>query len=211
MQLFNAQFKKWLISIFTCLAFGVAQNISAQTTNSIPSNLFLTDNGFLFWYKSGQRLINVKKIKEAEKSPESRPAIEDPEGHWGQPTNGFQLSLRFEKQTFTNGEPIVAVMLIRNVTNAPLTHFKPTYVKVTRDGQPLKRKNGNGLDLIEITMWPETTLFPQTQHRYQENLNQSYDLNESGGYVFQAECKQPKTISQPASILITNVMTVQTP
>jgi len=190
----------WLI-ILIFLSFGISQNVLAQTTNSIPPNLFLTDNGFLFWYKSsGERVVNIKTIKEAEQSKESRPDNQDPEGHWGQTTNGFQVSLRFEKEKYTNGEPVLATMLMRNVTGKPETYFRPIYIVATKDGKVLRRKDDTGL--IEITMLPEISLFPQTQHRYQETLNQIYDLTPSGEYTFQAVCNHPKANSQIVNIKI---------
>lgn len=45
------------------------------------------------------------------------PAEQFPEGNWGKATNDLQLSLRFNKSIYTNGEPIVATILIRNVGN----------------------------------------------------------------------------------------------
>ena len=52
--------------------------------------------------------------------PKCRPAEDDPEGHWGAPSEGYQLSIRLEKETFTNGEPITASVLLRNVSDRPL-------------------------------------------------------------------------------------------
>ena len=69
-------------------------------------------------------MVEVKRIKDAAKLPESHPAEQDPEGHWGEATNGLQISLRFEKQTFTNGEPVNAVMFMRNVTNQPVAYCR---------------------------------------------------------------------------------------
>jgi hypothetical protein len=204
MRLTISYLKLWLVNIFVCLAVGLARNGIAQTTNSIPPNVFLTDNGFLFWYKpSGERLINLKKIEEAKKLPECRPAQQDAEGHWGLITNGFQLSLRFKKIMFTNGESIMATILIRNVTNQPEDYFRPTHVIANKDGMVLKIKGDT--DLKEITMLPKTTVFPHTQQMYQVDLTQIYSLNESGEYVFQAECNNPKVTSEKVSVMITSV------
>src|SRR5208283_2339530 len=74
------------------------------------NKVFLTEDGFL-------RVDRARKLEEAKKSKESLPAEEFPEGNWGTVTNGFQLSLRFEKTAFARGEPIVAVLLLRNTTN----------------------------------------------------------------------------------------------
>lgn len=184
------------------LAYAMIANIKAQTTNSIPKNIFLTDDGKVFWYKSGQRLIDVRKIEAAQNSSESRPASEDPEGHWGQATNGFQLSLRFERRTFTNGETIVATVLMRNITDRPQTYFRPIQIVAIKDGNVLKRKDN--MEPKQITVSPETTLFPQTQHKYKENLSQIFDLAENGEYIFQAVSNQPNVTSQKVSVLIVN-------
>jgi hypothetical protein len=207
MQLFDIQSKRWLASILAFLAFGVSQGFAGEpTTNSIPPNLFLTDKGFLFWYRgSGEKVVNIKDIKQAQSSPESRPSDQDQEGHWGQMTNGFQLSLRFEKEIFTNGEQFVAVTLMRNITNQPENYFLPIQIVATKDGKVLERKkNKKEIDLIEITRFPETTVFPQTQKREQVVLNGIYDLTNNGEYYFQAVCRHPEVKSQKVKILIKN-------
>ncbi|HET7625263.1 MAG TPA: hypothetical protein VFM25_08355 [Verrucomicrobiae bacterium] len=182
---------------------GIAFNISAQTTNTIPTDLFLTDDGFLFWYRpSGERVVNISKIKEAEKSPESLPANHNADGHWGEKTNGLQLSLRFPKYIFTNGESVVAIMLMRNITNKPQTYFRPPRILASQNGKVLKTKNDNGLHLMQVTMLPQTTLFPQTQNRFQIILNKVYDLSENGEYIFQAACHNPEVNSQKVSVII---------
>src|SRR3954471_23859078 len=86
----------------------------AQTTNTIPPNLYLTDDGKVFSFKSGQRMIRVRSIEEAKRLKESQSAEQDPDGHWGEITNGLQLSLRFEKGEYQVGEPLTAVVLLRN-------------------------------------------------------------------------------------------------
>jgi hypothetical protein len=189
-------YKKCVIGAFFCAILSA----SAQMTNSIPQNLFLTDNGFLFWYRSGERLVKVSEIKNALNSAESRPADQDSGGHWGQATNGFQLSLRFEKSTFTNGESIVAVTLVRNVTNVNETYFFPVQIIAVKDGKILEQKNNQ--EIISITMPPMKTLFPQTQNRYQVNLSQEYNLTEAGKYEFQAVCDHPEILSKNVSIKI---------
>jgi hypothetical protein len=96
---------------------------------------------------------------------------------------------------------------MRNVSDEPQMYFRPTRIMATKDGKLLKRKNETGV--IQITLSPETTLFPQTQHKYEVNLNQDYDFTENGEYIFQAECKQPKVTSQKVSVLITNAAQIK--
>lgn len=48
---------------------------------------------------------------------ESLPAVEFPKGNWGAVEGNIQLSLRFDKESYTNGEPIVATVILRNVAD----------------------------------------------------------------------------------------------
>jgi hypothetical protein len=162
-------------------------------TNSFPTNLFLTDNGRLFWYKKGERLVETRVIEEAQKSQESRPAERDPEGHWGAATNGFQLSLRFEKADYTNGEPVTGIILLRNVSDKPLKytraavigHPSPIAVSVWKDGKKANLKTDDGMFIVPSAIG--VTVHPRTQHRYQLRLERFYDLSQSGTYSVQAE------------------------
>lgn len=177
-------------------------SVSAQTTNCIPENTFITDDGRVFWYQHGQRLIDVSKIEQAKQSQESVPAEQDPQGNWGEQANGFQLSLRFEKQVFTNGEDIVGTILIRNIATNAQTYFRPAYIAAMKDGKPVKRLND--VKIKELTVSPETTLFPQSQHKSKEHLNQEYNLLETGKYEFQAACSRPQVTSKTVTIIVTN-------
>jgi len=167
-----------------------AQEIA--TTNSFPTNLFLTDEHGLFWYKGHERLIAVKKIEEAQKSRESRPADEDPEGHWGSVSHGCQISLSFEKLEFTNGEPVIATMLMRNVSDRPITYLRqiilghpsPIYVSVWQGEKTLRLKTDENISISHSRS--NVTLQPRTQHRYRLRLDEFYDLSTNGLYSVQA-------------------------
>lgn len=203
MRLSNLQTKRWLAVASFVLGYGIMQCFSVPTTNSIPSNLFLTDNGFLFWYgPSGEKVVHIKDIWDAEKNPESRPAAQFPEGNWGKPSNGFQLSLRFENKVYTNGEPMMATTLMRNVTNTQLTYYFPIQIMAMKDSTILKRKGDLGIH--QITTPPTKVVFPQTQIKFRENVINDYDLDGSGTYVFQAVCHHPEVSSKEVTILITN-------
>jgi hypothetical protein len=45
------------------------------------------------------------------------PAKDDPEGNWGEVSRGVLLSLRFDKSLYQEGEPVNAMVLLRNATN----------------------------------------------------------------------------------------------
>jgi hypothetical protein len=167
------------------------------------TNLFyVTDDGFLISKYHNQISMNPRKVQEAKKLRESLPANQYPEGNWGEPTNGFQLSLHFEKQVFTNGESIMATTLMRNITNTELAYFFPIQIMAMKDGKILKRKSDPGVS--HITMPPSKTVYPQTQNKSEQNLSSNFILDENGTYFFQAVCHHPEVNSEVVTILITN-------
>src|SRR5208282_4622230 len=112
-----------LFLIFTI--FTICLVPKADETNK----LYLTDDGKSFDGWSLHPEKNPKLVQAAKMTKESLPAEVFPEGHWGTVQDGFQLSLRFNKQTYTNGEPIIAALLLRNVTNRILRYgVGPDYV-----------------------------------------------------------------------------------
>jgi hypothetical protein len=46
-------------------------------------------------------------------------AEDDPDGNWGWASEGMQMSLRFSKNVVSSGEPVIATILIRNVSDKP--------------------------------------------------------------------------------------------
>jgi hypothetical protein len=206
---------------------GIPSAEEVATTNSIPTNIFLTDENRLFSYKNGKRLIDAKRVKDAEKAKESRPADQDPEGHWGKVVDGFQLSLRFERQEFSNGEPIIVSILMRNVSDKRLTYIRetvngrpsPIYVAVWKEQEKLKLETDD--NLVPRASATKVDLYPRTQHRYRLRLDKFYDLSKPGVYSVQAEygpltpigpfpvrgLGQEPIISQKVNISITNTAT----
>ncbi|MGZ4961887.1 MAG: hypothetical protein ACXWBP_09280 [Limisphaerales bacterium] len=61
--------------------------------------------------------ISVKEAERAKHAIECKPASIDRNGNWGAPLHGFQLSIRLPKLTFTNGEPVTAKVIFRNVSD----------------------------------------------------------------------------------------------
>jgi hypothetical protein len=163
----------------------IGLNILAQTTGSRSStNFFRTDNRSGFDAES-------KDDEERSEIKESRPADQDPDGHWGPALDGLQLSLRFKKQAYTNGENIIAIVLIRNVSSNSIDYDamytsaypSPINISASKDQERLKIKkppdwHGGSLR--------RTQLPPQSQDKYEVNLNQFFELGKGGEYVFQA-------------------------
>jgi hypothetical protein len=129
---------------------------------------------------------------EAKTNRESLPAKYFPEGNWGNITNGCQLSLRFDKQIYTNGEPITAIILIRDTTNRSILfindHFQnedgPFLLLATTDtGQPVPAKAV--IQAMAGGAGATGGVARHTQRKYLERLNNRYDLT-NGAYLIQA-------------------------
>ncbi len=184
--------------IALCVLLGTLSNalaqLQSQMTTNIPTNCFLTDSGGLFFFRQGVPAVGTNKIAEAMRLRESRPADQDPEGHWGAVDSGLQLSLRFEKSTYSNGEPVVATILIRNVSASTIEYVRayatgrvsPIKVLAWHADAPFALKPAP--DPVRASM-TDIPLFPHSQHKYQVNLGNFYDLNKDGAYVFQAQYK----------------------
>jgi hypothetical protein len=129
----------------------------------------------------------------AKKTRESLPAIDFPEGNWGVVTNGCQLSLRFVKPVYTNGEPVTVILLLRNFTNKEKkqeycryrghldgpAHFRI----VSKSGEVIAEKQPPG-EVVDSNMFSDLP-FPGMQHRYVQHMNKGYDFT-NGEYLVQA-------------------------
>jgi hypothetical protein len=158
-------------------------------------------NRFFYTYEKyespSEGVVNPNTAEEAKRSRESLPVNDFPEGNWGQPFHGIQLSLRFEKTIYTNGEPITAILLARNVTN----HYMSVAGSI--------KTGGNGpIDFIMTddgghklsSMWenvassvsanPGISIPTQAQRKFYERLDKIYDLT-NGTYLVQASLGYP--------------------
>ncbi|HEV2693529.1 MAG TPA: hypothetical protein VG347_11590 [Verrucomicrobiae bacterium] len=159
-------------------------------------NIYITDDGQVspMTITNKMYLMPPDKLEAAKHLPECLPAQNFPKGNWGAVQDGYQLSMRFEKQVFTNGEPIVATLLMRNVTNIDLYLHYSTY-PVGFDNGPVRLAVTSGSHLLTPHKFsgPEVILgnsyvqwlMPGTQAKYIERLDQRFDLP-AGAYVVQA-------------------------
>jgi hypothetical protein len=157
--------------------------LCADETN----RLFLTDDGFLPIHRS-QLLLEAKNTKE------SLPVNQFPEGNWGLVQDGFQLSLRFDRPKYTNDEPVVAIILIRNVTSNVITYMfssvagKDGPVRFELFSDSKKPIPTNSSDVILVVSAFHSDVFPGTQIKYLERLDKEFNLT-NGTYFVQAQLK----------------------
>jgi len=225
------------ILIFTTLLFCILQS-KAETNQvvdhkdrykglamwgslfKVETNIFITDNSYgasesTVRTTSGFIVFRPEKIEEAKKNPESLPAKDFPQGNWGTEIGDTQLSCRFEKTTFTNGEPITAVILVRNVTLTNIVHYSPflgavdgpvNLVVTTENGEILPEKKYHGSILANVPRM----IVPGTQHKYNERLDSGYTLT-NGTYLVSAvlnwSSKENRYLNESGKAKITIVPT----
>ncbi len=185
--------------IMAVMIAAFAINLSA-TTNVV----FITDERLTHYEETIQ--FTPAQMEHARGSKESRPSEADPEGNWGEVTEGFQLSIRLEKEVFTNGEPVNATVILRNVSGRPL---KYEVMYGADDGIKLNLLKGESR--VAVTNNPTGTNFldrlrtirsgsmgiytspPGTQRKFTKRIDQGFDLTSTGGYVVTAKRTVPST------------------
>ena len=146
--------------------------------------------------------ITPEQIEAARSAPECRPADNDSDGNWGAPWEGIQLSIRLQKKAFTNGEPIVACVTLRNVGDK-VRYFwvltpeeqRSTRITVLRDQKRLVNledaKPGENfqqrLKHIHVGKSYQEPLMPGTQRQFLRNLSGMFVLAVAGSYSAHAE------------------------
>jgi hypothetical protein len=146
--------------------------------------------------------ITPEQIEAARSAPECRPADNDSDGHWGMPWEGIQLSIRLQKKVFTNGEPIMASITLRNVSDR-VRYFwisKPrpeidTKMVLLRGQERLSIRNDaqpglsfqQRLKTVWVGKFYQEQLMPGTQRQFLRNLSEMFDLTVLGSYSAHAE------------------------
>jgi hypothetical protein len=118
----------------------------------------------------------------------------DPNGNWGTPSEGFQMSFRLPKTEYVTNEPIPAVLIIRNITQEDLCftmfHFPADFdILVFRDKQQISRKDEpkNLTPLQKSIRIVSHNAYPYFVHQYTQKktlfqLREMFDLSVPGDY-----------------------------
>jgi hypothetical protein len=183
----------FFLLIFTVVSVAAASNDTAR-------NFFITT------FSDGR---HPDDIEASRNSTDSRSADDDLEGNWGTASEGFQLSIRFEKQVFVVGEPIAATILLRNVSVEDLHYhdllglgrdFKLLVVNQQRKALADLADHSRGK-----SRWH--TLFKGTQHKVQVRLDSRFDMSAAGEYVVSVARRVPEQASRVITEqLMTNVV-----
>ncbi len=127
----------------------------------------------------------------------------DPSGGWGQKVDELDMSLRFPNRTFTNGEPIIAYLYLRN--SSPTNRFKyPLLVGFGNHSAiadfeiigPRDKPPALVRSLSQISLRPGfgRALGPRRQDLYLIRLDNIFDLRQLGKYFIRGK----RQFSDPA-------------
>jgi hypothetical protein len=138
--------------------------------------------------------VTPAAIEQAKTNSECRPAEEDAAGHWGRIAEGYQLSIRFEKETFRSGEPVPAKLIFRNASTNYLLYATPFGADLDFE---IRVVDQNGRRLPDSARPTRTTgrgtrFVPGTQFEFVSNLMQRYGLAKPGTYSVSVHRKIPK-------------------
>jgi hypothetical protein len=183
------------ISVFCLYHSGFAQPVPEIPLKSV-TNLFLNVEDLkVELYGMGSASIDTNKLEQARKSDESKPENEDPKGNWGSPSEGFRMSLRLAKPYYTNGEPIEAVVLLRNISQETLTYFfyGPDW---SLQFSVSDSQNHSVKDIHPNEPWPlgpkPLDVFPHTQRRLVFRIDNHFKFPSPGDYSVKVEAKVPR-------------------
>ena len=137
-------------------------------------------------------------------------ADEDPDGNWGLVTDGFQLSIRFSKSTYTNGEPIEALVIFRNVSDRSREFVSSsavdrnlTFVIIDESGAVLQKRAAE-FDRFQDMHSDALPIGGQTKSRHR--VDAGFDFSNKGTYnvsvtrtVYSREGKSPIPVSSASA------------
>ena len=134
---------------------------------------------------------------------QSPPQPNAPPEHWGSPTEGFQLSIRLERASFTNGEPVLACVTLRNISDRVLSFFvgpspqeKDTKLVLMKGDKRIlgvdDPKAGDTfqerLNYIRRGSSPGALpIQPGSEQKFYRDLSKVFDLGAGGAYTARAE------------------------
>lgn len=189
-----------VISLFTCVCFW--PQIAAAEIKSGPSNsivepkqinsallvegLFFTARGVGDGNSWGDYPISKEMLQEARRLAECKPAASDPAGNWGLPLGGFQMSVRFTASRQTNGSPISASVIMRNVADSgrdwPLDRGVPpeNIFYELEGGGDKQHSEITPRDII--TRSPGLIFSKRIQRKYEVRLDKLFKFTQPGHY-----------------------------
>lgn len=143
--------------------------------------------------------------------PEEKTAAEDTGGNWGSLTNGLQLSVRVNVKEFLLGEPIAAVVILRNTTEKEaLVTMTPkledNFHVILEMGTNISHHNGRKLELPREQLRSGQGVFPEririppcSQIAALLRLDELFDISHITNYSLRVAVSEHLSSAQAAS------------
>ena len=193
---------KWAVMLMLAMLLPTAQAADAPTVQETPTlEVFVTDDGGTSADLATKTALDNWKLQKARTAKESRPAHLDPEGNWGEPSSGMQMSIRLDKSSYKVGELVNATIIMRNLEQKPkeylvLLPFDLGFgLSLFVSGKPMpvptkaeaREPNAFGKRLSKLVMGGHSFgLSPREQRKHELCLNWFYDLAQPGSYQIMA-------------------------
>lgn len=164
----------------------------------MPTTVYITDDDGTFCGSSnglsGATVLRAK-LENALKSPECRPADSDPAGHWGPVVHAWQLSLRLTKTNVSQGEPIDATILLRNVSTDTMRCSWPLDDMVGITWHAKEGNKGSGARYPDPRPGSRfsRTIYPHGQREWHVNLADLLPRNVTGSLVIAVRIRADKS------------------
>lgn len=143
------------------------------------------------------------RLKALLQLPIAFPAEEDSKGNWGMPLEGMQLSFRLEKYSYEVGEPIKALILLRNLSLQDAswrgtrgTEEDYTFFISQTNGSMVSRRKAN--PFVTDVSGHSIDVASRSQNAYWIDLDIAYDLTVPGTYQIYLARKVPRRIESGA-------------
>jgi hypothetical protein len=173
------------------------------------------------WYQTDlhyQRDLRAQGL--VEPMPEQLPAWRDTNGHWGAPVDRLQLSVRFHRREFLPGEPVHAMVVLRNLAVSPRVALFRQYLKSeARKNFAFVLRNGtNTMSWSwtdpKLSEWHRgsgyfggQTMEAHSQVTFFVRLDQIFDLSRPGEYWVQARWSDRDNSGQAKTNVVSGTAT----
>ena len=199
----------WLFNILLIVS-GAGVGRAAQPLPPNPDGTF-RNAAYVFTLDTTTNLLYRKKEtpEETELPRETLPAEADSESAWGPVSGGYRLCLRFEKEVFQLGEPIVASVLVRNVSDVFLWDGlgiggNAQFFVADVSGKEVRVK----VPLPPATRREMIALWRGTQYKFKVPLSDVFALDRPGVYTVSAN-KEVGATRVPTNVLMSGIATIR--
>lgn len=181
---------KWpMFSVLLILEFGVSElTLEASDQQSFP-----TAN---CWSWANPNAVD-KDFSTEELARQTGPTTNDMAGHWGGVISDAQASIRFPKDIYSLGEPIIATILLRNSSDKNLTCVATflsegpapfSLIVLDDQRQPLKPKESIDMGSVTMDSTKPLNLSAGWQSKFKQRVDSKFDLSKPGKYLICGYC-----------------------